>query len=234
MASDKRGPILLVDDEPRVLGGLRRMLDDHWDVLEATCGDLALRILEENDVAILISDVVMPRMDGLSLLAQVESLSPETVRILLTGRGDYGIAVRAVNQAHAFGFLQKPCPAEELEAMLEQAEAEYGKHLVRSRAVGRADRLQNSLRDIARVVEQVGIPLEVEDLPRAALPELASLSAREWEVVRLLLQGHRAPHIARVLVISAHTVRSHLRRVFQKLDVRSQEELVARIRGVAP
>ncbi len=232
MQRAQRGPILIVDDEPRVLSGLRRILEDQWELLEASSGDEALDVLLAEPMAIILTDLVMPGMDGLRLLQRVAECSPDTVRILLTGRGDYNVAVRAVNEARAFGFLRKPCQPHELETMLDQAETEHDKRHQRSGAEERVEHLQRSLKGIARLVEQVGIGLgEVTD-PVQALPELATLSEREWDVVRLLLKGHRVPNIARALGISTHTVRSHLRRVFQKLEVKSQEELVERLRGV--
>ena len=223
--------ILLVDDEPRVLHGLSRLLADRFRLIEASNGAQALELLQSEPIAVVVSDLVMPAIDGLTLLERASQIAPTTVRILLTGHGDYDIAVRAVNDARAFGFLTKPCSPAKLEELLEQAIQEHLKLVAGSDALERVSRLQQSLRDIARSVEQVGIEVATDD-PVAALPELGSLSQREWEVVRMLLQGHRVPRIAKNLSISSHTVRSHLRRIFQKLSVNSQAELVARLRGV--
>jgi DNA-binding NarL/FixJ family response regulator len=63
------------------------------------------------------------------------------------------------------------------------------------------------------------------------LPELATLSAREREVLEQLLGHRRAPAIAKALFISPHTVRNHLKKIFSKLNVRSQQELLDRITG---
>ena len=230
-ANLREEPVLLVDDEPRVLRGLRRVLEDRFTLLEATNAEQALEILRSENVAVIVSDVVMPGMDGMRLLERAVECAPHSVRILLTGRGDYLLAMRAVNQARAFAFLTKPCDPGHLEAVIERAVAEHVKLRDDQTAVERAQRLQRSLQDIARSVEEVGIGVANLTDPVVALPELGALSQREWDVVRLLLQGHRVPRIAKALSISAHTVRSHLRRIFQKLGVSSQEELVARLRG---
>jgi len=223
--------LLLVDDEPRVRRGLSRLLEDDYQILEAGSGSEALELLQLESVAVVISDVVMPGMDGLQLLERVALVSPSTVRVLLTGRGDYAIAVRAVNEARAFAFLTKPAGEEQLLLTLERALEEHRKHLADNGASDRLQRLERSLEDIVRAVEQVGVGVRSATEDVADLPGLDDLSRREWEVIRLLLRGHRVPAIARSLCISAHTVRSHLRRVFSKLGVNSQEELVSRLRG---
>jgi response regulator RpfG family c-di-GMP phosphodiesterase len=101
--------VLCVDDEPRVLQGLKLNLETHYRVSTAPGGAEALRVVEADPPAAIISDLRMPQMDGTVFLSKVRDLSPETVRILLTGQADIDAAIAAVNHAQVFRLLTKPC-----------------------------------------------------------------------------------------------------------------------------
>lgn len=113
--------ILCVDDEPRVLEGIRRNLEFDHDVFTATGGHAALDILSENPIDVIVSDMRMPQMDGAQLLAQVRSEHPAVMRILLTGQADAESALRAVNEGGIFRFLKKPCSCDDLLEAVEDA-----------------------------------------------------------------------------------------------------------------
>jgi response regulator RpfG family c-di-GMP phosphodiesterase len=103
--------ILLVDDEPFVLEGLRRQLTREYDVSTATGGAAALEMLAgDPPIAVILSDLRMPGMNGVELLTAARDASPDTVRMLLTGNADLDAALGAVNQGEVFRFLTKPCP----------------------------------------------------------------------------------------------------------------------------
>jgi DNA-binding NarL/FixJ family response regulator len=105
-------------------------------------------------------------------------------------------------------------------------EAHPGDH----EAVSRHRELERALRQIATLVLRSGVVTpETETHPPAAL--LSSLRPREQEVVRLMLQHYRVPAIAARLGITAQTVRNHLKSVFRRTGVRSQQELLERFRG---
>ena len=102
--------LLFVDDEPNVLKSMERQLRKRFTVLTAAGGDSALQLLkEQGPVAVIISDMRMPGMDGIQLLAKVKDLYPDIVRIMLTGNADQETAIEAVNTGHIFRFLTKPC-----------------------------------------------------------------------------------------------------------------------------
>ena len=124
---DKTVPrILCVDDEPRVVQGLAVHLRREYEVLTAHGGDEALEKLKTaGPVAVIISDMRMPGMDGAALLAKVSSLYGDTIRILLTGEPGRDAVVSAVNKGQIFRFLTKPCPAEDLLACIEAAVDQY-------------------------------------------------------------------------------------------------------------
>jgi DNA-binding NtrC family response regulator len=114
--------ILCVDDEPRVLDGLRLTLRRGFDVLTAASGAEGLAMLiRMAGAAVVISDMRMPGMDGAAFLTQVKEQWPESTRLLLTGETGCDAAVAAVNEGLIFRFLTKPCTPEKLIAAVEAA-----------------------------------------------------------------------------------------------------------------
>lgn len=114
--------VLFVDDEPSVLDALRRMLHPLRTELAmdfAASGRQALRMLSETTYDVLVTDVVMPDVDGIGVLTESARSSPQTVRIVLSGNGDYQTTLRAVTLAHQ--YLIKPCDAATLRTTVENA-----------------------------------------------------------------------------------------------------------------
>lgn len=103
--------ILFVDDEPNVLQSIQRQLHKRFPLQVASGGAEALRVLkEEGPFAVIVSDMRMPIMTGIELLAQAKDLYPDMVRLMLTGNADQETAMEAVNTGQIFRFLTKPCP----------------------------------------------------------------------------------------------------------------------------
>ncbi len=122
LSDSPRHKILCVDDEAQVLEGLSLQLGRRYEVLTALSGAQALEILQREDrIAVLISDMRMPRMDGATFLARARTIAPNAARILLTGQTDLPSAIAAVNEAQVLKFLSKPCPPPELHAAVETA-----------------------------------------------------------------------------------------------------------------
>ncbi|GAA2608091.1 EAL domain-containing response regulator [Paractinoplanes durhamensis] len=118
--------VLLVDDDPRILAGLRRQLHQRFLVATAGSGVEALTLVAaEDDFAVVVSDMRMPGMDGAAFLARVRVESPRSTRVLLTGQTELSAAVRAINDGQVFRFLSKPCPPEVLEKCLQEAVARH-------------------------------------------------------------------------------------------------------------
>jgi response regulator RpfG family c-di-GMP phosphodiesterase len=118
--------ILFVDDEPAVLDGYRRTLRQEFHPDTANGGQAALDSLQANGpYAVVVSDMRMPGMDGVTLLAKVRDLSPHTVRVILTGHADLQSAMNAVNEGHIFRFLTKPCESEVLKKTLTTCIVQY-------------------------------------------------------------------------------------------------------------
>jgi response regulator RpfG family c-di-GMP phosphodiesterase len=114
--------ILFVDDDENLLAGVRRSLRGMFHVDTAVGGPSGLeRIGKDGPYAVVLADMKMPGMDGITFLAQVKELVPDTVRVMLTGNADQDTAIGAVNQGHIFRFLTKPCPKECLAQAIEAA-----------------------------------------------------------------------------------------------------------------
>jgi len=141
--------ILLVDDEPAVIEGLRHALrKPGYEVLAATSGEHALRILGSTSVDVVVSDERMGGMPGSVLLARVCRDWPDTVRILLTGHATVESAVAAVNECQVFRLLLKPCRAADV------AEAVRLGLQLKMLRVGSA-RLLVKLRERGAVIDQI-------------------------------------------------------------------------------
>ena len=111
MANAALPVVLCVDDEPQILAGLSVSLRRRYEVLPAASGAEALAVLASRpDVAVVVSDMRMPVMDGAAFLAKAKDVAPDAVRMLLTGYTDIDAAMNAVNQGQIFRFLTKPCP----------------------------------------------------------------------------------------------------------------------------
>jgi HD-like signal output (HDOD) protein/ActR/RegA family two-component response regulator len=113
--------ILFVDDESKILDGIRRMLHasrDRWELQFAVGGEAALKACEAGSFDVVISDMGMPGMDGATLLGHIRDRFPDTARIILSGFSDAAMAMRASSVAHR--FLAKPCGAAELQDTLER------------------------------------------------------------------------------------------------------------------
>ena len=117
--------ILFVDDDINLVSALQRTLHKSYRMEIAVGASDALAAIKEYPYAVVVSDLQMPGMNGIELLTQIKELSPETVRILLTGQADLGAAIDAVNEGAIFRFLQKPCPPELLKRTLEAGLAQY-------------------------------------------------------------------------------------------------------------
>jgi len=121
-----RPRLLLVDDEPAVLDGLATLLRREFLTTVATSGAQALEIVEASKpFAAILSDMHMPGMNGAVLLGRMREISPDTVRLLLTGYADTATAAAAVNDGQIFRFLIKPCSPEQLQGQLRAAVAQH-------------------------------------------------------------------------------------------------------------
>jgi len=163
--------ILFVDDEENVLAAYTRVLRKRFVIETATGGTEALeRMKSSGPYAVIVSDMRMPEMNGVQLLARVKEISPDTVRVMLTGNADQQTATDAVNKGAIFRFLTKPCESEVLGEVIQAALRHY--RLV----TAERELVEQTLRGaIAMLVELLSL-LDPENFGRSQ--RLADLSER--------------------------------------------------------
>jgi response regulator RpfG family c-di-GMP phosphodiesterase len=114
--------VLCVDDEPQVLEGVALSLRRSYEVLAAASGPAGLDLLaREEGIAVIVSDMRMPGMDGATFLGKARATAPDATRLLLTGHADVDSAAAAINEGRIFRFLTKPCAPATLLAAMEAA-----------------------------------------------------------------------------------------------------------------
>ena len=111
--------VLFLDDERNVLSSLSRLfIDDALDILTFTSGREALEALRTRDVSVIVSDNLMPEMRGIEFLQRARYVSPDSVRIMLTGYTDVQAAIDAINKGEVYKFVIKPWDDEELRKII--------------------------------------------------------------------------------------------------------------------
>lgn len=118
--------LILVDDEPHILSALSRMLrKENYEIITTENPDEVLQYVQQEKIAVVVSDQRMPSMSGADLLSEVRRLSPETIRIILTGYSDMEAAVKAINEGAVYQFLSKPWQEDHFKCTLRQAVEDY-------------------------------------------------------------------------------------------------------------
>jgi DNA-binding NarL/FixJ family response regulator len=211
----------------RTLGPLR------FEVLAAHSGSCAIELAARCRPDVVVADIELggPTTD-LRFAKTLKERAGASI-ILLTDRHD-AQTVAAIAAFGRCGVLRKPIDPRQLELTLLLAverRARVGSGMAQtelSTAAGNSSAtLEEALRRIAAEVQRVGVTTSPDS---ADPPLLSSLRPREQQVVRLLLRHYRVPAIARELSITPQTVRNHLKHVFKRAGVHSQQELLARIR----
>jgi DNA-binding NtrC family response regulator len=137
--------LLVVDDEPNVCDSVHDLLRREFRVLKANSADEGYKIMQKEEVHIVMSDQRMPQITGVELLAKVKARYPLAIRMLFTGYADLESIVAAINQGHVYQFLKKPWQPEELESAVRQAAAEYERL---GRDAEERERLQLAIQDL--------------------------------------------------------------------------------------
>ena len=121
-ASHPRGRILVVDDQRNMRASTAMLLDtEGYEVFQAATGDEALKVLSENRVELMLTDLKMEPMDGLTLLKKALEVSPRLQVIMMTAFGSIESAVEAMRQG-AFDYITKPFKNGELSYRVERAQ----------------------------------------------------------------------------------------------------------------
>lgn len=204
--------ILITDDHLVVRQGLRLFLSDDPEmeiIGEAADGAQAVRLAQELKPDIVLMDMLMPVMDGITATSQIRAALPDTEVIAITSVLEDSAVIGAV-KAGAIGYLLKDAEPEELRTAIKAAAA---------------GQVHLTPRAAARLMREVRAP----DNPQA-------LTEREIDVLRLLAGGKANKEIAAALTIGEQTVKSHVSNILMKLGVqsRTQAALYAAQIGLAP
>ncbi len=142
--------LLIVDDEPDVCDSVHDLLRREFRVLKAHSGVEGYRIMQEEEVHIIMTDQRMPQVSGVELLTRIKAKNPQAVRMLFTGYADLESIIAAINQGHVYQFLKKPWEPEELLEAVRQAAIEY-ERLIADAEVG--DTLRAEINNLQSRVE---------------------------------------------------------------------------------
>jgi NarL family two-component system response regulator LiaR len=209
---------IIADDDPLV----RRMVRDILQaagivvVAEARDGREAVELTLYYRPDVVLMDVIMPKLDGIMATSRIVENLPEQAVVLLTRAGDDDLGVLGL-RAGAMGFLHKDMELDSLPRVL------------RGVAAGEAAVSRAMTKQLIQHMRGA------HDEEHGLVPIRSRLTAREWEVLDLLCDDATTSDIADALVLSQETVRSHVKNILRKLDVRSRQEAVAltrRLRGL--
>ena len=117
----KKPKILFVDDEERILNTMQALFRRQYDTTTTTDGYHALELLKKDHYQLLVSDQRMPIMAGVDLLREAKDVSPDTMRILLTGYSDLAAIIGSVNDGEVYRFLNKPWNTQEFVNTVDEA-----------------------------------------------------------------------------------------------------------------
>jgi DNA-binding NarL/FixJ family response regulator len=203
--------LLIADDQALVRAGFRKILESEPGlevVADAEDGLAAVDAAARSRPDVVLMDIRMPRLDGIAATRRIVDRAGARVRVLMLTTYRLDEYVYEALRAGASGFLLKDVPPEELIAAVKLVAA--GDALL-DPSVTRA------------VIEEF-----VRRAPAAPKPgtELDELTERELEVLKLLTRGHSNAEIARTLVVSDATVKTHVARVLMKLGVRDRVQAV--------
>jgi response regulator RpfG family c-di-GMP phosphodiesterase len=167
MRSPAKYTLLIVDDEPDVCDSVHDLLRREFRVLKANSGQEGFRLMQEEEVHIIMTDQRMPQVSGVELLTKVKARNPQAVRMLFTGYADLESIIAAINQGHVYQFLKKPWQPEELIEAVRQAATEY------DRLIASADESLKLREEIASLKRRVEI-LEAEVRRLGGSPSVVS------------------------------------------------------------
>jgi DNA-binding NarL/FixJ family response regulator len=218
MPDDGPITICIVEDNRSTQQSLVKVLEQQsalrWLATYGT-GEAALADIPMKKPHVALVDINLPGMDGIELIGKLKLQMPELQMLVLTNYDESGLIFNAL-RVGASGYLLKKDIAGELVSAIEQVYAG-----------GAPMSLQ-----IARKVVSYFRQLEMKTVPKAT--EVQKLTAREKEILALLAQGYLIKEISDRLDIAYHTVRTHLRHIYEKLHVQSRSMAILKFLGQDP
>ena len=166
--NDDKHTVLCVDDEQNILNALKRLLrKDGYRLLTASSGDEGLKILEQNEVHVVISDQRMPEMSGTEFLARVKEHHPAALRIVLTGYTDVDSITESINEGHIYKFFLKPWNDQSLRLEIKQALDQYdliqANKKLQEQVIQRNEELKEINENLEAMVQERTKELEIQN-----------------------------------------------------------------------
>lgn len=204
--------VVLADDHPIVRDGLKKLLsleDDIEVIGEASDGHEVLALVQALNPDVVVLDLRMPNMDGLSALSAFQNLTPKPRVIILTASEDKNEFVQAMKLGCSGIVLKQTAP----ELIVKSIRKVYG------------GEIWLDSHTTAAVMRQFASPAELLGIEPTRARERSPLSQREREIVGLVAQGYKNREMAEKMFISEQTVKNHLHNIFDKLGVSDRLEL---------
>jgi len=179
--NEHKHTVLLVDDEEKILHSLKRLLrKEDYRLFTASSGAEGLKILEENDIHIVISDHRMPQMSGTEFFAIVKERFPDAIRIILTGYTDVDSITESINKGHVYKFFLKPWNDQSLKLEINQALDQYdliqANKRLHEKVLKQNEELKEINENLEMLVKERTMELEIQnqalELSRAMLEDL--------------------------------------------------------------
>ena len=200
--------LIVVEDEPVVRDGLEYIINQskEYECIGAfPSAEDALDVIDTLDPEIVLTDIGLPGMDGISFLREVKKSHPECSVVMLTIFEDDDRVMKSI-MAGADGYLLKKTPPNKIASALNE---------LNDGGAPMSTQIAKKVLEVFRVAP--------------AQDHTASLSEREVEILEQLVKGYTSKQIAEKLFISSETVRGHLKNIYQKLHVHSKTEAVAKV-----
>jgi two-component system, NarL family, nitrate/nitrite response regulator NarL len=208
----KKIRLVIADDHPIVRDGLKKLLaleDDLEVVGEAGDGREVIERVQELEPDVLLLDLRMPNLDGLSALQALQQSNRNTKVIVLTASEDKNEFVQAMKLGCSGIVLKQTAPD----------------LIVKSIRKVNAGEIWLDSNTTAAVMRQFSSPMDIAAAGQSKSRERSPLSTREREIVALVAQGYKNKEMAEKMFISEQTVKNHLHNIFDKLGVSDRLEL---------
>jgi signal transduction histidine kinase len=175
-----RHSILVVDDEPDVVRSVKDLLRLDYKVFTATSADEGMKILQENQIDVIMTDQRMPEMTGVEFLKQVRDPHPDATRLLFTGYADISAVIAAINQGNVYRYIAKPWDPDELQTIIREACERHDLIVQRKRLIDELETANRELRE-ANALKDAFIQVASHELrtPLSIAMGYSELAARD-------------------------------------------------------
>ena len=177
--AQRRHTVLVVDDEPDVVKSVQDLLRYDYKVLGATRARDAIKLMQENEIAVVMSDQRMPEMSGVEFLGRARADHPEAIRLLFTGYADIRAVIDAINEGNVYRYITKPWDPDELQTVIREAVERYDLLVERKRLIAELEQKNAEL-------EKANAALREADALKTAFIQVTS---HELRTPVTLMQG---------------------------------------------